>query len=239
MKAVVGIEDYIAHLEHSSLPTLLTEGRVDCSVLQKLETRLSDIDIDFLPVGGKDAVYEVMNRLSPKRQKMTAALVDMDLWVYSGIPEGKKRWNFIYTEGYSIENDLYVDSQIEDLISDTEIREFRQRIDVVSQWHSRECLKIMKGDGGNIALHPEQIFNKIVNLGNLTDEECELYNQIKESYASKLRGHTLFYVLLGILSGEGRRVRYSHKQIYDMAAARPASIFARHEDAIRGIFQAA
>ena len=66
-------------------------------------------------------------------------MADKDLWLFSGIPPDYP--DIIWTEGYSIENDLYAGASLEDLLNADEVDEHGQVLDSIMSSGLRLRLK--------------------------------------------------------------------------------------------------
>jgi len=95
---------------------VVVEGVDDIVVYRNLITLYRAKGIKVLPAGGRDKVLEVFDNLSQNSHINKAIfIVDQDSWVFSGIPSEYQHERIICTGGYSIENDVYLDKQLEDL----------------------------------------------------------------------------------------------------------------------------
>ena len=65
-----------------------------------------------------------------------AFVADRDLWLFSGIPSDYPE--IIWTEGYSIENDLYAGADLEKVLNANDVDEHRQVLDSIIEWFAFE-----------------------------------------------------------------------------------------------------
>lgn len=229
----VTINDAIALLERSALPTVLTEGATDYQVMRRMEKRLSDVGIDFLPLSGKSSVLEVWNGLSNRRKEITIAFVDLDDWLYIGVPQEFQSNMILCTFGYSIENDIFLDSNLIELCDDEEADQFAIDIDLVAEWHARAIEAICQGQNHPLDIHANQIIAAAPVTPQLTDMECDRKEFILSNYGKNLRGKTLFQTLSRQLNRQGREVKFSYRHLYEIGSLRFSHIFERHENGIR------
>ncbi len=99
----------IATIKRSALPTIFVESKDDAIIYRGFESFLGIGKIDFIQCGGRNTVlkiYERRNELSSKKIKFIA---DRDMWVFTSVPA--EYLEVIFTQGYSIENDLYTDGE--------------------------------------------------------------------------------------------------------------------------------
>ena len=81
----------------------------------------------YCPVGGRETLLAVYKRRNEFAHLPVAFVADRDLWLFSGIPPDYP--DIIWTEGYSIENDLYADANLENLLDADEVEEHQQVLD--------------------------------------------------------------------------------------------------------------
>ena len=167
MNAALTSADVISTLMRSSMPTVLTEGSDDYRVMRRIESKLSDIGIDFLPVGGKRKVLDAWNGLSSDLKKTVLPMVDLDLWVFSGIPADLHSHDFIYTIGYSIENDIFIDANLLNMCDAQERAEFVIKLEHIAAWYAYEIQKALRGQPFEVNRHPTEILGLPNMIGDL------------------------------------------------------------------------
>ena len=103
-KISLTLEEIISTLQHSSLPTVITEGKDDIIVYRKLEDAFLDINISVLAVNGRSCLLELFKRRYEIRSPNKLAFIaDRDHWIFTGIPTAYKANNLFFTHGYSVE----------------------------------------------------------------------------------------------------------------------------------------
>ena len=104
--------EIISLLERSSLPiSILIEGKDDIIIYRRLEHYL-DTDVDVLGVGGRSILLSIFNKQTQGeilKNKNIIYIADKDIWFNIGIPEAYQNPKLIFTSGYSIENDIFID----------------------------------------------------------------------------------------------------------------------------------
>ena len=98
------VDECVAALHRTYLPTVIVEGKDDMQIYQWTERRVGIQNANVLPVGGKETLLAVYERRNEYAHLPVAFVADKDLWLFSGIPPDYP--DIIWTEGYSIENDL-------------------------------------------------------------------------------------------------------------------------------------
>ena len=195
------VDKIIFDLKRSGRPTLVVEGvddeaiykRVRREIFQELESYVNAGDSKFpdLPnvhveiAGNKDIVLEIYNKRSEFEKLVPVAfMVDQDKWVYSKIPARYSR-AIICTTGYSIENDLYSDGEPKKLIPSTKVAQYACELaNAIGVWAREVAISEAKGCNSK-ANTLEKKYKKEIN------DNPEL----------KLRGKTLFNLLLSVCGG--------------------------------------
>ena len=217
------VDECVAALHRTDLPTVIVEGREDLQIYQWAERRIGIQKANVLPVGGRETLLAVYRRRNEFAHLPVAFVADKDLWLFLGIPPGYL--DIIWTEEYSIENDLYAGATLEDLLNADEVEEHRQVLDVIVEWFAFEVEEYLADREAQVDTH----CNEIVPLGQteMDQDFCtrrgfrlpneELHQQIKEEYQLQLRGKSLFEILIRFLNAPGRGTRYSILTLHENA----------------------
>ena len=227
------VEELVAALRRSALPTVLVEGQEDMRIYRWVEARLGNRAANVLPTGGRDTLLSVYERRQEFSSLPVAFVADRDMWLFSGIPSNYDV--VIWTEGYSIENDLYTDAERENLLGnllDTEeAQEHQQVLDAIVEWFAFEVGEHLAGRPYEVKTH----CNQVVPLGHTKMDEDfrksrgfrppkeEIHRQIREKYQLQLRGKQLFQLLVRFLSASDRESKFSYPNLYEMAFKIPSS----------------
>lgn len=236
MRSPLSVEDALAMLSRSSLPTVLTEGRDDYRVLRKMERRLSDIGVDFLPLSGRSTVLEVWRQIPQDRAQHVLALVDLDDWIYNGIPIDYIGENLIYTIGYSIENDIILDCSIENFLDPHELVNFHAELDKVSADHAIQIHNCISGADYFLQRHVNQIINEPDKDGQLSADQVRLKKILKSNFKQFMRGKSVFQLIVRQTTSKGRHVNLGYNHLYEFASAQQGPIFLQLESRIRSFY---
>ncbi len=219
----VTVDDWVTTLRHSHLPTVIVEGRDDMQIYQWTERRVGIQKANVLPVGGKETLLAVYRRRNEFGHLPVAFVADKDLWLFSGIPPDYP--DIIWTEGYSIENDLYAGASLENLLNADEVEEHQQVLEAIIEWFAFEVEE-------HLARRPAHVAtgcNRVVPPGKTEMDQGfrnsrgfrspneEIHQQIKDEYQLQLRGKTLFQVLVRFLSAPDRDAKHSTSGLYEIA----------------------
>lgn len=238
------VEEMYATLKNSDLPTVFVEGKDDIIFYRAVEKDIGNFSIDMFPAGNKDAVLSLRERVKTDSVEVpTVFIVDKDLWAYPEcmVPNGLD--DLVTTNGYSIENDLFIDGDLEFLMDDDEIQEFKREISKFSWWYALSVSRNLRGVESPFRAHPQKVLDDpdfYETNTELSDGEVypdELFNRITSNYASLLRGKSLFALVLRQLSAKRREVKFSGKQLMEIGAKRKGSNFKRIQNAVKAALE--
>jgi hypothetical protein len=223
----LSVEEIISTLKRSSLPTVVVEGSDDIVVHRRLEERLTHLGVSVLPVGGRDKVIAAFERRDelPARLKIVF-IADQDTWVYSSIPSAYNHPNIIFTNGYSIENDVFLDGNLLALLSAHDAHIFRQELGQFVDWYAVALARHLVDCRNPIALHPEQVLDpaRLPTLTALQPAESfptSLRNQLLGDFGRLLRGKSLMGLLLRCTNRRPGQPRHTSTGLMEMVAINP------------------
>jgi hypothetical protein len=242
-KAYVTASEYIQTLKHSFIPTVITEGADDYSVFRRMEEKFAAIGLSLMPVGGKRTVLEIFNNRHEFPQIQTAFIVDQDTWLFSNIPQEYDEPALIVTDGYSIENDLYRDGEMESLLLADERANFRRDLEQIVRWFSYAIRRYREGHDTVLDYHPNQVVDAegriLPDLSNRCGYTAPcplLFPTIMAGYSQQLRGKTLLNLLVRYLSRGGRAIKHSRKSLMESASVRNGPCMTRIHGRLESLF---
>lgn len=219
----VTVDEIIALLRHSGIPTLLVEGPDDAEVCRSIERRFQKHNLSLLVCGGRDALLKVYERRAEFSSKQVAFLADRDLWLFTGLPEGLD--GIIWTAGYSIENDLYA-KELEELFDESELRDFQMLLDSICTWFGLAVDQNLASFGSvPIDTHINQLTGPnsfalsadcLTKLG-LPLAPSAKSKEVRSDYAQLLRGKQLFQCLVRILNAPTRKTKHSRSSLCELS----------------------
>ncbi len=217
------VDECVAALHHTNLPTVIVEGKDDMQIYQWAERRAGIQKANVLPVGGRETLLSVYNRRNEYAYLPVAFVADRDLWLFSGIPPGYP--DIIWTQGYSIENDLYAGANLENLLNADEAAEHQKVLDSIIEWFAFEVEEYLAGREARVATGCNTVVPEgktEMNHGFRTwrgfrPPSEELYRLIKDEYKLQLKGKSLFEILVRFLSASDRDVKHSTSGLYEIA----------------------
>lgn len=219
------VDELVSTLRRSKLPTVVVEGRNDMQILRWMEDLLKTHEIDILGVGGRPNLLAIYDRKSEFEHLPIAFIADRDKELFTQLPVGYEE--IIWTQGYSIENDLYAGAEpsLENLMDPQEAAEHRQLLNTVIKWFAFEVEEFLAGRIPEFNHH----CNEVVPQGQTEIDsgfrQCrgfrrpnsELLQEIKDAYQLQLRGKLLFQMLVRFLSKSNRRIKHSIHGLYEIA----------------------
>ena len=217
------VDELVAALGRSQLPTVIVEGQVDIQIYRWIEESISNRKVDVQSAGGRNNLLLVYKRRNEFARLPVAFVADRDLWLFSGIPPDYP--DIIWTEGYSIENDLYAGANLENLLNVDEVDEHRQVLEAIIEWFAFEVEEHLAGREARVATG----CNRVVPLGETEMEpgfrnsrgfrppNKALHQQIKDRYQLQLRGKLLFQMLNRFLNARRRRPKHSTLALCEIA----------------------
>ena len=217
------VEELLAVLRRSNLPTVLVEGQEDMRIYRWVEARLGNRAANILPTGGRDKLLSVYERRQEFANLPVAFVADRDMWLFSGIPSDYSE--VIWTEGYSVENDLYAGANLESLLDAEEALEHQQTLNAIVEWFAFEVEEYLADKPYKVSNH----CNEVIPFGQThMDEnfrhsrgfrppEERIRQQIRSDYQLQLRGKQLFQILERCLNAPLRGTRYNISSLNEIA----------------------
>ncbi|AHG76323.1 hypothetical protein X808_18030 [Mannheimia varigena USDA-ARS-USMARC-1296] len=213
----LSFDEYISVLNHSNLPnTVIVEGKDDIKLYRILEK----LGINIFPVGGRNTLLKIFEERHRLKCNNIAFIADKDVWVNIGIPPEYIDEKLIFTSGYSIENDVFIDFKCEDILSGKDNYDaYKSDLDKYIHWYTLAIYRLNEYDRNlEIAKHPNEIINnfEIFNENKyLENYPNELKAKIRQAYPLSIRGKSLIDLFLRNAKG------HSIISIFDSIAARP------------------
>ena len=213
------LENLVNALRLSNKPNIIVEGRDDEIIYGTLVERLGRFDVGFFSAGSKDTLLYLYEELSEYenagdfRHAPVAFIADRDMWLFRGIPVCYD--NIIWTEGYSIENDLYSYAKLRDRIGNE--AEYDQILDAISMWFAYKVEEYLEKNPPEKTFesirdeeHVEVAYrlNRVVPPEKTTlapdleflPSDHERVRDLRSAYHLQLRGKLLFELLVRFLN---------------------------------------
>lgn len=251
------LENLVDILRFSNKPNIIVEGQDDEIIYRTLVERLGKFGVGFFSAGSKDILLHLYEELAEYenagdfRHAPVAFIADRDMWLFRGIPNQYD--DIIWTEGYSIENDLYSHVKLRDRVGNKV--EYDQTLDAISMWFAYKVEEYLEKNP------PEKIFESIrdekhVDVGYRLNrvvppekttlapdmEFLPLYHErvrkVRRAYHLQLRGKLLFELLVRFLNKPKQGftdATVSYRGLYNDAIMVPESnqLFSRLEKEVQ------
>ena len=229
-KSDLSIEEILGLLKKTTLPTIVVEGADDMIVYRHMEERLSALGVSVLPVGGRKNVLDIFSRRAelPTSVKITF-IADQDVWVNTKIPTEYHDDRLVFTNGYSIENDIYNDGELWKLLRKDEFPKFDTEVRAFLSWYALALSRHLQTACDAIKSHPDYVLNPDHHAGLLslrTGESYpnELHKSLSKDYHRTLRGKSLMALLVRQTSCKGRDPHHNSKALMEVVAKRPGPL---------------
>ena len=224
------VDEIVETLKRTSLPSIVVEGLDDIIVYRRIEERMSFIGADVLPALGRETLLQVFDRRSelPSTAKVVF-IADKDTWVHIGVPANYCDQMLILTDGYSIENDLYRDGQLESLLLSAERQAFEKELENFVSWYAIALSRYLIDGNENIRRHPHHVLNRdffaaLVSLRHGESDPKELRDMIRRDYPRLLRGKSLMSLLVRQTTKTGRHPQHQHQALLELVAINPGPL---------------
>lgn len=223
--------------------TIVVEGDDDSFIFRQLEDICEDAPriVDVIAVNGRNVALGVFNKLKNSDHiAKVLFIVDQDTWIHTGIPQEYQHSHIICTNGYSIENDIYLDRKLSDLMIALNVYDnFRQYLNETLEWYVLAINRILldtvkKGD--TLDIHPNAYFKKNLKKDLIILREHETFNtelleDLTTNYSLKLRGKNLLNLAMWTLNG---RIDASHK--YNLKTLIEETVYTMRGENLNRIF---
>ena len=222
MELELTVDEIIATLKRTSLTTVLVEGRDDVMIYRWLEDEIGVHNASFMPCGGRSKLINIFERRSEFPMSKVIFVADKDSYIYTSTP--KEYDEIIWTNGYSIENDLYYGRDIEKILSNEEKNIFVKSLHSFIKYYAFEVEKMLMGNiDYTLRTHPQHILCELQHLVkeeylesiNFIQPSNEIVKTITDNYDVMIRGKTLFALLTRILSNKNRKIKHSKDSLLE------------------------
>ena len=232
MNTTFTVDEIVATLKRSSLPTILVEGKDDMIVYRQMERFFGTTKVNFMPCGGRGTLLKVFERRGEFSNIITFFIADKDMWVFETTPIEYNE--VLFTTGYSLENDLYMDGKylLDGLLDTNELVTKSDILKNIVEWYAFETEAYFNGNApefAKISFLNENIMAKnsakfttdFLKKCNFKKPNERLYHDILENYDIKLRGKFIFQIYIKIFLhfrkiNNNDAIVFSDTQLYEL-----------------------
>lgn len=244
---VLSVDEIIITINRSNNKSIIVEGRGDLVLFRRIEQEFLAHGVSVLPVGGRDKVLSIFDRSNEIINKESVIFfVDKDTWVYSDVPISyDSSESIMTTHGYSIENDLFVDGNFENILMPEEISRFESDLSKFIHWYSLALSRVISDHPSQtIVDHPKSIIcDHEIFDGKCVLEDGEVHPAgllaaITEDYRRLLRGKSLMALILMQLSATDRNPKYSNNALLELGVVADGAATTRVREWVKKKFVA-
>lgn len=201
------IDSFVAQIERSNLYTIVIEGKDDRLVYNEFEEIYDEINcfVDVLPVGGRNTALGIFKKLkNTSHINRTIFIVDQDEWIIKGKDPIYNHARIVCTHGYSFENDIFIDGNLENDLKTKNPVVFNNELQTVLQWYALEMSRILSNKPTlNLKMHIENLFNEahiytVPQSGEIFP--VTVFSRLESEYPQLLRGKTLLQFYLRVMN---------------------------------------
>lgn len=212
-------------LKSNPLPTIVVVGKDNADIIGNLVEYHGVETVRVESTGKRDTLLSAYERTDEFTHKPVAFVADQEMKLFNRIPE--RQPDIIWTQGYNLKNDLYVDANLEALLEPHEKWRHQQVLNSTIEWFAFEVENFFGGESVEIDVQ----LSDIVRQGELKLNKsfCEdrgfsrpsrkLVQQIRDEYQFLLPGDFLFQALARFLNIRGRDFNFDikNRSLYNTA----------------------
>ena len=220
-------DEMVSYLKRTLSPTILVEGNDELSIYNRyLQDKINVEDISILTCDGRAKLLNVFKRRAEFKNTKVVFVADKDMWFFTGIPEEYDN-KVVFTDGYSLENDLYIESFFNRLLDANEARNFDNLIKELSIWFAFEVNRYKEIDQAWCdrdvnQICPEKFLSESFKESiNFVEPPAYIVESVYSEYTRALRGKNLFQALVRFLSHKNRKSKFSRENLIEMGAKFP------------------
>ena len=224
------VKELVAYLSKSNLPTIVVEGRDDMRIYNWAKENFDNDTATVLPVGSRSKLLAVYDRREEFKHLPVAFVADRDMDYLFKEPSNYYK-DIVWTEGYSVENDLYAggESILKKLLNQEEDLQHKRILETLIEWFAFEVEEFSYGRYAKVNRKLKDIVPDGQTKMDENFRECRgfrspnasIHQKIKEAYQLRLRGKFLFQMLHRVLADNSRDPRYNLFSLYEMAFKLP------------------
>lgn len=207
---------------------IYVEGPTDVKIYRAIALQVANAaQVAFSDKGGRNSLFKLHEALVKSEIPILRPVLffaDRDLFVFQPIPEQHN--GIFFTNGYSIENDLFQDGEsiLRVKLRPQERTQLESLIVSISDWFAHEVNLLLTGQASDAKITISLQNNTFVDLSagiltssflstrNYSTPPEDLHRSIFENYSRLLRGKFLFDVLVMLFkSRETEDLKLSHE----------------------------
>ena len=212
-------------LKSSRLPTIVVAGKDNANIINNLAEYYGVETVKVVFTGKRNTLLSAYERRDEFAHLPVAFVADQEMELFTGISE--RYTNIIWTQGYSLKNDLYAGANLETLLEPHEVWRHQQVINSTIEWFAFAVEEFLRGKPVKMDFR----LSEIVRQGELKLDKSfrerrgfsqpspKHVLQIRDGHPFLLPGDFLFQGLARFLNIRGRDFNFDIKSrsLYDIA----------------------
>jgi len=234
----LSVDEIVAMLKRSSIPTILVEGPDDIIVFRWLKRFIALPILNPQNCYGRTNLLKLYERKNEFTNIKTFFLADQDMYLFVGIPPQYSE--IIWTSGYSIENDIYAgNTKIDDLLEEEERENFNEIMNDIIKWFAFEVQEHRNGrnykvdiksyqqhSAGNDETHIKIDYNndktcfkgQLIHRGDYIKPPDTQINDIKNDFKLRIRGKIIFDLFMLYFNAPKRSVKHKKLALFEIGS---------------------
>ena len=207
-------QEIIGAVKRTDKLTLVVEGKTDSRIVREMADFVGEAGL-VLKCDGRPAVLEVFNEVSRLGLRHCIVMADSDLYIFSGHPPGLS--DIIFTEGYSIENDIIMSVNIEKLLKSHELSTYKTAVSAFMVWYIDRIKSNLQPSPPAGCSYSDSICSVIKIVGQSvsslhgikgSSSPCPVEKLIRSNPERYIRGKQLIEIIHKILQDPKYEVQY-------------------------------
>lgn len=198
----MSVLEIISMLKRTRIPTIVVEGKDDIVVWNEVENILCDKRVSIVQTWGRNNLIKVFDGMSEFNADVPILYIaDQDDWSFLGVP--RKYEKIIFTNGYSIENDMICDANLLKMARSDDIN-YQKELEYIIEYYSLFLVgKICRFEEGKFKISDH--INKITSSGILElskikfmhfyEFSAPIISLVKNDYMNLVRGKSLMELI--------------------------------------------
>lgn len=242
-KAQPTVQEITAAIKKSSAINIIIEGKDDIIAYRSIEDHLAEETgemILLISAGGRDNLLQIFESLRDESALDSCYFIcDLDLWVFDNIPAEFRSDRIVTTNGYSIENDIFRDYDIGNLLTTAEALILNNDLVYYQRWFAASVYKKLAGVDCSTSDHPNAIIDvkkdeaEVDSLLSINADAKKIFDLISNDHKKYLRGKSYLALHSKQLNAPRRRPKHSDLSLFEHAVAAKGPMLASLYEEVR------
>lgn len=205
------VDELVKSIQRSNLFNVVVEGKDDAAFYRKIEEELDTDKLSFLPCGGRDILFAVLDRRQEFSHQHCLFIADRDMYTFTGIPPMYICNELVFTQGYSVENDIISSTNWKRILGPKKARILESCLPPLIDWFARESTRFRTTGSANVDVHieylmptPGGILNASVIANQPSHADPIAREKLLGSFFRHFRGKTAVQLIRKLLKEEAK-----------------------------------